>query len=387
MEIVTVCIILTILFIIILFCNVIYNNSNYNSTSYNTSTKCKIKCNKNGTNCKIKCRSTRATEKFTKNIFSTDTVGKFDTLSNHAFAQYNPLATFISVVRNTESKKKTNIRTNIRKSFNDFVNNDIKNFTRMKKCDVKLIKNFIKRIEKNINAYSIIFFVNDYTFTCYSLKYYKDIIFTKINCTIINRDLQTSNYLEQGNITKIPVTIYVAITNKGDVIHTSVNGFNIEPDILRYADPGSKNYYYSAQMFNSNLDDPSLFGGYALITPDREALKKFCNERRKEINKYSYCKLNKVNFDGTRQDVYDQTVDEINCVAKGGEIVRINSPKFGLLFDNMDAITENINGDIEIQDMYLGEHDICADLSNEQSENDFNTLFDKERKHNKVVSF
>ena len=317
-------------------------------------------------------------------FFTNNTLGKFDNISTHAYTHFKPLDSLIQATRSTESHKKSNYKSNIRNSFNSFVNGDMSLFNKVE-CDVGLIKRFIRRVENNIKAYSIIFFVNDYNFVCYGLKYYKNIIFTKINCTLINRDLQTSNYLEQGNITKVPVTIYLAITNSGEVIYTSVNGFNIEEDILRYADPGSSNYYYSAQMFNSNLDNPAEFGGYSLLTPDDDTLRKYCEQRRKELNKYSYCKLNKINVDGTKYVSYDQTVDEINCVAKGGEIVRIDTPKFGLLFDNLDSITQHVNGQTEINNMYIGESDICSDLS-EQSKNDFNTLFDKERKYNKVVT-
>ena len=77
--------------------------------------------------------------------------------------------------------------------------------------------------------------------------------------------------------------------------------------------------------------------------------------------------------------------DEINEL--GGKIVRIHTPKFGLLFDNLDAITEDVNGNIEINDMYIGESDMCADLSiDEEESSDINRLFNQERKYAKVVS-
>ena len=61
-----------------------------------------------------------------------------------------------------------------------------------------------------------------------------------------------------------------------NILYISVNGYIIEKEILRYSNADSKNYYYPAQLFNSNLDNPDEFGGYALITPDKESLKKFC---------------------------------------------------------------------------------------------------------------
>ena len=94
-----------------------------------------------------------------------------------------------------------------------------------------------------------------------------------------------------------------------------------------------------------------------------------------------------MNSDGSKSVSHDQTVDEMKCVAKGGEIVRIHTPSFGLLYDNLDAITEDVNGNIEINDMYIGESDICADLSlDDEDTSDINTLFDNERKYAKIVS-
>lgn len=310
----------------------------------------------------------------------------FDTRATSAFHQYNPLAAFIVAVRRTESKKHPIYRFNLRSIFNKFTEDNLESLSSVK-CDMILLRQFIKNIEKQIPTYELIFTEDLTQSKCYKYKYAKDITFVHIHCIIINKDLQTSNYLEQGNITKLPVDLYAAIHKNNDVIFTSVNGYKIESDIPRYANPDSKNYYYPAQLLNSNIDDTSQFGGYSLLTPDSETLKKFCEQRRKEINEYSYCKLNKLNNDGTKTISYDQTVDEINCVAKGGEIIRTKTPKFGLLFDNLDSITENINGNIEINDMYIGESDICADLTRDHEiDNQLNRTFNAERKHNKIVT-
>lgn len=309
----------------------------------------------------------------------------FDQRSTGAFSQYNPLAMFITAARATTTQKSSIVRTNILNIFNDFVDGKTNKLDSVDTSKVKnLIKSFTRQIEQHIPSYSLIFLEPTSIDQCYTYKYAPNVYFIKFVCNIINRNLQTSNYLEQGDITKLPVNVFVAINTSGEVLYVSVNGFHIEQDIYRYNDPSSKNYYYSAQMLNSNIDDPSQFGGYTLLTPDKNNLRKYCEQRRNELNNYSYCKLNKVNEDGTQTITYDQTVDEINCVGKGGEIIRINTPKFGLLFDNLDAITENVNGAIEINDMYLGESDICADLSEESSE--FNQLFDQERKYNKIIS-
>ena len=313
---------------------------------------------------------------------TSNTIETFDTRATSTFPQYNPLAAFVTAVRATESFKHPIYRHNLRSIFNKFTEGNLESLSYVN-CDMVLIRQFVKNIQKQIPTFELIFYESDCS--CYKYKYAKDVTFIHLHCVVINKDLQTSNYLEQGNITKIPVDVYAIIHNNNNVIFTSVNGFKIESDIPRYVSPDSKNYYYPAQLLNSNIDDTTQFGGYSLLTPDRETLKKFCEQRRNEINQYSYCKLNKVNYDGSKSITYDQTVDEVNCVAKGGEIVRINTPKFGLLYNNLDSITENINGNIEINDMYIGESDICADLSKDQeTDNQLNKTFNQERIYNKI---
>lgn len=312
------------------------------------------------------------------------------------YPPYDPLAAFVTaVVDLSNNSKYHNDKSNLRTLFNDFTSghtDKLKNID----CNTTMIKQFIKNIEKRIPSNELIFYYAGES-SCYSYKYAKDFTFIKVNCIVILKDLQTSNNLETAEITsqrdlkglinKYPVDVYAVIHKDNTVILSSVNGYKIESDIVRYSDPSAENNWYSAQMFRSNLDDSTQFGGYQLLTPDKETLKKFCKQRRNELNEYSYCKITKVNNDGTKSVSHDQTVDEVKCVAKGGEIVRIHTPKFGLLFDNLDAITEDINGNIEINDMYIGESDICADLSlDDEESSDINTLFDQERKYAKVVS-
>lgn len=309
----------------------------------------------------------------------------FDQRSTAAFSQYDPLAMFITAARATTTTKSSIVRTNILNIFNDFVDGQTSKLSSVDTAKVKrLIQSFTRQIEQHIPSYSLLFLEPADIEQCYTYKYAPDVYFVKFACNIIKRNLQSSNYLEQADIKKIPVNVFVAINTSAEVLYVSVNGFHIEPDIYRYNSPSSKNYYYAAQLLNSNIDDPSQFGGYALLTPDKNALRKYCAQRRQELNRYSYCKLNQVNDDGTPTVTYDQSIDEVNCVGKGGEIIRINTPKFGLLFNDLDAITEHVNGAIEINDMYLGESDICADLSEKPSE--FNQLFDQERKYNKIIS-
>lgn len=312
------------------------------------------------------------------------------------YPPYDPLAAFVTaVVDISNNNKYHNDKSNLRTLFNEFTSGHTDKLKSVD-CDTTLIKQFIKNIEKRIPSNELIFYYAGES-SCYSYKYAKDFTFLKVNCIVILKDLQTSNNLETAEITsqrdlkglinKYPVDVYAVIHKDNTVILSSVNGYRIESDIVRYSDPSSDNNWYSAQMFRSNLDDSSQFGGYQLLTPDKETLKKFCKQRRDELNEYSYCKITKVNNDGTKSVSHDQTVDEVKCVAKGGEIVRIHTPKFGLLFDNLDAITEDINGNIEINDMYIGESDMCADLSlDEEESSDINTLFDQERKYAKVVS-
>lgn len=308
---------------------------------------------------------------------------EFDTRATAAFAQYKPFHSVIIALRSLESKEKSNNRANVLPLFNEFVSSVSEKFN-SSPCDPSIIRDLIKRIEQKIPTFDIIFIEGDYM--CYKYKYLPDILFIKMNFAVINKDLQTSNELRQGNITKIPITVYVSIENGSKVLYTSVNGYRNEKDIQKWSNPSATNYY-PANMFNSNLDDSKMFGGYALLTPDTETLKKFCKQRRDELNNYSYCKLLKVDEYGNKKYTYDQTVDEIQCVANGGQIVRTNTPKFGLLFDNFDAITEKINGDVEINDMYISESDPCADLSIDTTVyDDFNKMFENERKHNKVVT-
>lgn len=313
----------------------------------------------------------------------TNNTEKFDNRSIASYPQYKPLAAFIHAARllETTNKKYRTIKHNTLTIFNQFVQNNYKNLIKsQKKINIKKI---LKRIENNITTFSIIF-LNSNNYSVWTNKYLKNVLFVRIKCKIIDRDVQSSNYLKQVSIKTIPVDLYMAIIDD-EILYISVNGYIIEQEILRYSTPKSKNYYYPAQLFNSNLDNPNEFGGYALITPDKESLKKFCEERRKELNSYSYCKLNKVKENGEYETVYDQIVDEIKCIENGGEIVRINTPKFGLLFDNSDSIAEDINGNIEINDIYLSESDPCADLS--KYDNEFNNLFERERKYNKIKSF
>lgn len=307
----------------------------------------------------------------------------FDNRSIASYPQFKPLASFVHAARSLETtnKKYKTIKHNTLTIFNQFVQNDYSNLT---KSNTHInINNILKKIENNITTHTITF-LNSNNYEIYTNKYLKDVYFIKIRCKIIDRDVQSSNYLKQASIKSIPIDLYIAEIN-GDILYISVNGYIIEKEILRYSTPKSKNYYYPAQLFNSNLDNPNEFGGYALITPDKESLKKFCEQRRKELNNYSYCKLNKVKENGDNEIVYDQIVDEIKCIENGGEIVRINTPKFGLLFDNTDSIAEDINGNIEINDIYLSESDPCADLS--KFDNEFNNLFEHERKYNKIKSF
>ena len=307
----------------------------------------------------------------------------FDNRSIASYPQFKPLASFVYAARSLETtnKKYKTIKHNTLTIFNQFVQNDYTNLT---KSNTHInINNILKKIENNITTHTITF-LNSNNYEIYTNKYLKDVYFIKIRCKIIDRDVQSSNYLKQASIKSIPIDLYIAEIN-GDILYISVNGYIIEKEILRYSTPKSKNYYYPAQLFNSNLDNPNEFGGYALITPDKESLKKFCEQRRKELNNYSYCKLNKVKENGDNEIVYDQIVDEIKCIENGGEIVRINTPKFGLLFDNTDSIAEDINGNIEINDIYLSESDPCADLS--KFDNEFNNLFEHERKYNKIKSF
>lgn len=312
------------------------------------------------------------------------------------YPPYNPLAAFVTaVVAVSNNKLYINDRHNLRTLFNEFTSGDISNLKSIK-CDSALIKQFIKNIEKRIPTNELIFYYANES-SCYVYKYAKDFTFIKVKCIVILKDLQTSNNLEtaeipsqrdlSGLITKYPVDVYAVIHKDNTVILSSVNGYKVEPDIVRYSDPSAENNWYSTQMFRSNLDDSTQFGGYQLLTPDKDTLKKFCKQRRDELNEYSYCEITKVNSDGSKSISHDQTVDEVNCIAKGGKIVRIHTPKFGLLFDNLDAITEDINGNIEINDMYIGESDMCADLSiDEEESSDINTLFNQERKYAKVVS-
>ncbi|MBR2022465.1 MAG: hypothetical protein IJ997_02105 [Mycoplasmataceae bacterium] len=324
---------------------------------------------------------------------------RFDNRSIASYPQFKPLASFVYAARSLETtnKKYKTIKHNTLTIFNQFVQNDYSNlikynsknltkynYTNLTKFNTHInINNILKKIENNITTHAITF-LNSNNYEIYTNKYLKNVYFIKIRCKIIDRDVQSSNYLKQASIKAIPIDLYIAEIN-GDILYISVNGYIIEKEILRYSTPKSNNYYYPAQLFNSNLDNPNEFGGYALITPDKESLKKFCEQRRKELNNYSYCKLNKVKENGDYEIVYDQIVDEIKCIENGGEIVRINTPKFGLLFDNTDSIAEDINGNIEINDIYLSESDPCADLS--KFDNEFNNLFEHERKYNKIKSF
>lgn len=313
----------------------------------------------------------------------TNVTEHFDNRSIASYPQFKPLASFVYAARllETTNKKYKTVKHNTLTIFNQFVQNDYKNL--IKKNTHININNILKKIENNITTHAVTF-LNSNKYEIYTNKYLKDVYFIKIRCKIIDRDVQSSNYLKQASIKAIPIDLYIAEIN-GNILYISVNGYIIEKEILRYSTPKSKNYYYPAQLFNSNLDNPNEFGGYALITPDKESLKKFCEQRRKELNNYSYCKLNKVKENGDNEIVYDQIVDEIKCIENGGEIVRINTPKFGLLFDNTDSIAEDINGNIEINDIYLSESDPCADLS--KFDNEFNNLFEHERKYNKIKSF
>lgn len=315
-------------------------------------------------------------------LFTTITKEKFDNRSIATYPQYKPLSAFINAARSletTNTKYKT-VKHNTLTIFNQFVQNNYKN---LEKYNNKInIDKIIKKIENNITTFEVIF-LNSNNYNVYSNKYLNGVFFLQIKCKIIDRNIQSSNYLNQASIKSIPVDLYIAMIND-DILYISVNGYIIEKEILRYSNADSKNYYYPTQLFNSNLDNPDEFGGYALITPDKESLKKFCEQRRKELNSYSYCKLNKVKENGEYETVYDQLVDEIKCIENGGEIVRINTPKFGLLFDNIDSITEDINGNIEINDIYLSESDPCADLS--KYDNEINNLFEQERKYNKIKS-
>lgn len=312
------------------------------------------------------------------------------------YPPYDPLAAFVTaVVAVSNNKLYKNDKHNLRTLFNEFTSGQTNKLTSVD-CDTTLIKQFIKNIEKHIPSNELIFYYTDEC-SCYVYKYAKDFTFVKVKCNVILKDLQMSNNLEEaeitsqrdlrGAITKYPVDVYAVIHKDNTVILSSVNGYKIESDIVRYSDPSAENNWYSAQMFRSNLDDSTQFGGYQLLTPDKETIKKFCKQRRDELNEYSYCKITKVNSDGTKSVSHDQTVDEVKCVAKGGEIVRMRTPSFGLLYDNIDSITEDVNGNIEINDMYIGESDICADLSLDDEEtSDFNTLFNQERKYAKIVS-
>ena len=315
-------------------------------------------------------------------LFTTITKEKFDNRSIATYPQYKPLSAFINAARSletTNTKYKT-VKHNTLTIFNQFVQNNYKN---LEKYNKKInIDKIIKKIENNITTFEVIF-LNSNNYNIYTNKYLNGVFFLQIKCKIIDRNIQSSNYLNQASIKSIPVDLYIAMIND-DILYISVNGYIIEKEILRYSNADSKNYYYPTQLFNSNLDNPDEFGGYALITPDKDSLKKFCEQRRKELNSYSYCKLNKVKENGEYETVYDQLVDEIKCIENGGEIVRINTPKFGLLFDNIDSITEDINGNIEINDIYLSESDPCADLS--KYDNKFNNLFEQERKYNKIKS-
>lgn len=317
-------------------------------------------------------------------LYNTTIKEKFDQRANSAFAQYKPLSAFIAAVRSLENKeyKYRNIRHNTLSIFNDFVENKL---FKLKQTNIRAyrIKDILARIEKKIPSYSIIF-LDSNNYSAYTYKYLKDVLFLKIDCKIIDRNLQTSNYLEQGEIKFTPIILYLAMY-KDILLYSSVNGYRNEKDILRYSDPKSNNYYYSAQMFNSNLDKPNEFGGYALLTPDLDALKKFCENRRKEINNFSYCKLNKVKKDGSVEPVFDQNIDEIKCIEQEGEIYRTNTPQFNLLFDNPNLIAEDINGNIEINDIYLPESDPCADLS--KFDSNFNNIFEQQRQFNKINSF
>lgn len=312
------------------------------------------------------------------------------------YPPYDPLAAFVTaVVAISNNKLYNNDRHNLRTLFNEFTSGQTDKLNGID-CNTTLVKQFIKNIEKRIPSNELIFYYTG-EHSCYSYKYAKDFTFIKVKCIVILKDLQMSNNLEtaeipsqrdlRGLINKYPVDVYAVIHKDNTVILSSVNGYKVESDIVRYSDPSAENNWYSAQMFRSNLDDSSQFGGYQLLTPDKDTLKKFCKQRRDELNEYSYCEITKVNNDGSKNISHDQTVDEVKCIAKGGKIVRIHTPKFGLLFDNLDAITEDINGNIEINDMYIGESDMCADLSlDEEESSDINTLFNQERKYAKIVS-
>ena len=212
--------------------------------------------------------------------------------------------------------------------------------------------------------------------------------FYHITGHLIAADRGSSTPLRMADNRVIAIDLYLAVL-MNYILYASVNGYRNESPILGMARGREHAMYYPANMFNSNILDEDEFGGFALLTPDRAAIRRFCRERRDQLYEYSTCDFG---------DHTDNEIDEVNCVARGGTIRRSRIPSIGAIWDNnLEPVTRVSNDQVEMDTLYKGEYDICANLSEEEladeiefdnySDTEFNQVFNEQRAYNRVVSF
>lgn len=212
-------------------------------------------------------------------------------------------------------------------------------------------------------------------------------MFYHITGHLIAADRGSSTPLRMADNRVIAIDLYLAVL-MNYILYASVNGYRNESPILAMARGREHAMYYPANMFNSNILNEDEFGGFALLTPDRAAIRRFCRERRDQLYEYSTCDFG---------DHTDNEIDEVNCVARGGTIRRSRIPSIGAIWDNnLEPVTRVSNDQVEMDTLYKGEYDICANLSEEEladefndgySDTEFNQVFNEQRAYNRVVSF
>lgn len=212
-------------------------------------------------------------------------------------------------------------------------------------------------------------------------------MFYHIKGHLIAADRGSSSPLRMADNRVIEIDLYLAVL-MNYILYASVNGYRNESPVLAMARKGREHaMYYPANMFNSNILDEDEFGGFALLTPDRAAIRRFCRERRDQLYEYSTCDFG---------DHTDNEIDEVNCVARGGTIRRSRIPSIGAIWDNnLEPVTRVSNDQVEMNTLYTGEYDICANLSEEELDDgfddyantEFNQVFNEQRAYNRVVSF
>lgn len=211
--------------------------------------------------------------------------------------------------------------------------------------------------------------------------------FYHITGHLIAADRGSSTPLRMADNRVIAIDLYLAVL-MNYILYASVNGYRNESPVLAMAREGREHaMYYPANMFNSNILNEDEFGGFALLTPDRAAIRRFCRERRDQLYEYSTCDFG---------DHTDNEIDEVNCVARGGTIRRSHIPSIGAIWDNnLEPVTRVSNDQVEMNTLYTGEYDICANLSEEElddgfddyADTEFNQVFNEQRAYNRVVSF